>query len=299
MASGTTQPTTNTNMSDRAWDRLVADIEAKECTPFLGPELVSDKSLLPGAIAARWAADYSLPHACGHSLPRVAESLAAINEDWKTPKREISKLFSQGPLSKPELDQLPHFHLANLPFPVYISTYYDDLIVQALKNQGYRKPRAEVCHWSWASRDAKTNLDDFEPSLQEPAVFQLFGTASRIESLVLYEGEYLKFLARVSSDPKIIPPAIAAALKRSNSLFLGYRAFDLDFLVLLQLLSTQIERDKDRRGTPHVAVLCLDVENSEREITETFLDNYFADLRITVGYGTVDGFIEDLMSRIS
>ena len=110
--------------------------------------------------------------------------------------------------------------LADLPLPVYMTTNYDDFMVQALK-RCYRDPRRELCRWNESLDGEESVFDtDFTPTPANPVVYHLHGHTIP-ESLVLTEDDYLSFLANIARNPKLLPVPIQRALDRSTCLFIG------------------------------------------------------------------------------
>ena len=99
---------------------------------------------LGSEIATEWARKYGYPFGDAGDLVRVAQFIA-VEYDPLFPKFELLERFKNVPPPNFKEPDEPHGVLADLPLPVYMTTNYDDLMVQALKSR-YRDPRREMCH---------------------------------------------------------------------------------------------------------------------------------------------------------
>lgn len=296
-------------LPDEDWAVLLQKIKAGRCLPFLGAGACYGALPLGGAIAEYWADAHGYPMEDRHDLIRVAQYLA-VRFDREYPKNEILELFRQirdrdfpdgrAPkfaegLTAPNFKARdePHGVLARLPLPVYMTTNYDDFMMQALRKRE-KQPRREMCRWNALVADEPSVFEeepDYKPNAANPVVFHLHGH-TRPESLVLTEDDYLDFLSSMISDANLLPPPVRAALARSSLLFVGYRLADWNFRVLLQRL-------RPSQGSTSVAVLTPPPGNSEelREKAKTYLGKYFGAMRMSVYWGTAREFSRDLLGR--
>src|SRR5262245_46799151 len=115
-------------LADRDWDILLPRIRAGTCTPFLGAAVNHGILPLGGEIAKNWAAEHDYPLDSKSDLAKVAQYLA-IKFDPTRPKELILNTLdnSENPFNLND-DTEPLNVLAKLPFPVYITTNYDDLL---------------------------------------------------------------------------------------------------------------------------------------------------------------------------
>ncbi len=131
--------------------------------------------------------------------------------------------------------------LADLPLPVYITTNYYDLMVQALKSRG-KTSILEYCRWNKCIIQSKRTSSDYVPTPEKPLVFHLHDKYEVPGSLVLTEFDYLDFLAAISRTAtsrkqNLLPPSIQEAFTDPSLLFLGYRIADLGSHVLFRILA--------------------------------------------------------------
>lgn len=138
--------------------------------------------------------------------------------------------------------------LAQLPFPIYITTSFYDFLERELEKEG-KDYRSEVCTWSGkAVVSDRTYFPDpkYEPSAERPLVFHLFGLERFPETLVLSVDDYLNFLVRIflreaeaktsssSGAPPAIPTYLWEKISELHLLLLGYRIRAWDFQIVFR-----------------------------------------------------------------
>lgn len=287
-------------LEERDWRLLLTRIRSGECTPFLGAGACYGVLPLGADVAGQWAKEYSYPldDSC-QELARVAQFLA-VEYDNMFPKGELAKkLRDVAPPDFSEPDE-PHNILAGFPLPIYITTNYDDFMVQALKSRD-RDPKQELCQWNDLLKSQKSVFgpdSDFQPTVANPVVFHLHGHFGVPQSMVLTEDDYLDFLVEVSRFQEILPPRIEEAFASTSLLFLGYRLTDWDFRVLFRSIVTYLAKSL---GMTHISVQLVPGEvgtsEEQKEKAREYLDHYFGDQKIRVYWGTCREFITELGKR--
>ena len=117
-------------------------------------------------------------------------------------------------------------------------------------------------------------------------------------SVVLTEDDYFKYLIGVTRDKDLIPGVVRRALADTALLFLGFRMDDWDFRVLFNSLMTQEGRSRRSRYA-HVAAQ-IDPEEGriqEPERARRYLESYFQDADISIYWGSVEDFVQELNRR--
>jgi hypothetical protein len=309
------------------WPSLLSFIKLGKLTPVLGLGL-TDSLIGPRHLLARkWADEYSFPLARHQKddLPQVAQYVRVENDEI-TLRTALGDYFRQQvverfPTSVPSdlgpghLDEMiktawleecstvptdPHTCLAQLPVSIYITAHPSNLLSTALI-AAKRDPVVELCRWrsdveDWPVSPLKSD-PAYEPSVERPLVFHLFGNLDFPESLVLTEDDYFDFLIGVSLNRALIPPPVQRALADSALVFLGFRIEAWDFRVLLRCLLSQ-EGGHRRDRYKHVAAQ-LDVGSgvTSPERARAYLRDYFGQFRetsIDIFWGTVDQFVAAL-----
>ena len=286
-------------LEERDWQLLLGRIKDGKCTPFLGAGACYGTLPLGDEIAANWAKEHEYPLDDCADLARVAQYLA-VTYDAVFPKEKLLKQFQD--TAPPDFKKPHQVHslLAQLPLPVYITTNYDNFMVQALE-QHHRDPRREMCQWNELVKNGNSIFEtepDFEPSPANPIVFHLHGHNEVPESLVLTEDDYLDFLVKISRDQDLIPPRIQRAFTGSSLLFIGYRLADWDFRVLFRSLVSYLEKSIAKT---HVSVQLVpmgeEVSQKKKESAQEYLDKYFGELKVRVFWGTCEEFATELSKR--
>jgi hypothetical protein len=287
-------------LSERDWDSLLRRIKDGNCTPFIGPEVCQDVIPRGSDIARAWAEEHVYPLSDADNLPRVAQFLAT-SRDPAFPAESLAG-YLQGLEARPNFrdGNEPHSFLASLPLPIYITTNYDEFMVQALKYR-LRQPTQEVCRWNDYVRDIPSAFDpgaNVEVSPANPVVFHLFGHTNVPEAMVLTEDDYLDFLVRVSRRPEIIPSPIQKALVKSSLLFIGYQLHDFRFRVLFRGLIASLERSLRRtRVAVQIAPEPAALDSITEDHVRWYLEDYFAKDDVRVYWGNSFDFISELRQR--
>lgn len=133
--------------------------------------------------------------------------------------------------------------LADLDLPLYITTNYDNLMFNALKNRK-KAPEIEIFRWNHyldkilKLKEIKPTLgSSYEPSVDTPLVYHLHGHIELPESIILTESDYLDFMfSLLDTDHTRLPPEIVTSLTSNSIIFLGYSLNDWRFRFMLRSL---------------------------------------------------------------
>jgi hypothetical protein len=281
-------------LKEKDWQILLNRISDGRCTPFLGAGASSGALPLGSQIAEKWAQEYGYPLEDSRNLARVAQFLA-VEHDPLFPKEEFVKLIQgASPPDFWEWDE-PHAMLAELPLPVYMTTNYDDYMVQALRSRR-KDVKQDVCYWNALMNDSPSIFEPgsrFEPNPANPLVFHLHGYSGVSESLVLTEDDYLDFLVSISGEGDSLPAPVKRALAADSLLFIGYGLADWNLRVILRGLRLS--------GRLSVAVLLpLAGPELSQEKAQRYLTSYYrqiAQLDLRIYWGTAREFTADLRRR--
>ncbi len=306
------------------WSGLSKMIQSGKCIPIIGPRVHGRLLPTTETIAEQWAQVHGYPFADKQVLARVAQYMASSQGqdfprlEWLDtlqttfvqrlpealrPTRKLKALSEM--VSAAGWANLvagdpndPHTVLASLGLPLYLTTNPDSFMVEALTAQG-RTPAREVCRWN-EELDFLPSLfedqPDYEPTVEAPLVYHLFGADTEAASLVATETNYLDYLVRVSAEMDRIPNYIRGALANATLLFVGYSIQDWEFRVVMRGLIASLDQ---RRRFKHVSVQ-LEVQEKEHtdvNAVQTFLQQYFQDANINVFWGTTTQFIAELREQ--
>jgi hypothetical protein len=307
---------------------LVAELKQSRCTPVLGAGMTDWLFGSRRDLAQKWASEYPFPMTAHWSddLPQVTQYAATtytptvLRQDLGEFYREQLRLrypttvdahedarlgelaLAVWKAEAPQKPAEPHRVLAELPCPIYVTAQASSMLVQALQDVG-KNPVTGFCRWNdEIPIDDHTPLDpSYEPSVDEPLVYHVFGTLDVPESLVITEDEYFDFLAAVSrnlpGDP-LIPAVVQEALAESSLLFLGFGLQDWDLRILLRALVNPVSTERKARNVKHVAaeIDMIKARIPAPEQARNYIVSYFQEHepKIYIEWASVDQFASDL-----
>lgn len=135
----------------------------------------------------------------------------------------------------------PALHgLAEMNFPLIITTNYDHLFEEALLQAG--KNPTIVAYNPKAADRPHDPLQD--PSPQDPFIFKIHGDINVPESLVITDEDYIDFVLRMTAPGpgNPVPETFYYRLAKWPTFFLGYSLLDYNLRLLLKTL----RHNKDR-----------------------------------------------------
>jgi hypothetical protein len=290
------------------WARLIGIIKKGNCLPFIGPGLCRGCYLPKAKLAEKWAESYDYPFQDKSDLARVAQFMEVKADAYTESKEQLRTEFSsenKPPNFRDEWE--PHRVLADLHFPIYVTTNYDNYMKDALDVIPTKSARREYCNWRKPEK-VQQQLQEQRMSGQwrqpiniaNPLVFHLYGHIDATESLILSEMDYMKFLINVVKYPCIIPSDLQSAMVSKAMMFLGYELDDWDFRILLAVLDRFVE--SQFAGMRHVSVQIAPCDKKSappqqekaREHFRHYLDKNF---NVSVYWGTCEDFTRELRRR--
>jgi hypothetical protein len=131
--------------------------------------------------------------------------------------------------------------LAELPFPLVITTNYDTLFERALRRAdkdplvGVYEPRGDM-----PTRDYPHGRD---PSPEKPFVFKMHGDFNAAETLVVTDEDYITFILRMNAADRFhpIPETFRYQFARWPTLFVGYSLLDYNLRLLFRTLRWKVD----------------------------------------------------------
>ena len=133
--------------------------------------------------------------------------------------------------------------LADLPFPLVITTNYDTLFERALRRCAEEKePQIGVYNPSRESRTADYPVGQ-EPSVQRPFLFKMHGDVTVPESIVVTDEDYITFVLRMNATEGFhpLPETFLYKLSRCPTLFVGYSLLDYNLRLLFRTLRWRLD----------------------------------------------------------
>lgn len=227
---------------------------------------------------------------------------------------ELARLFGYPRFD--DVAQNPLRLLAELPLPIYLTTGHHQFLqhelVKVSTDQGFKRPVTEVFYWHDGLKRIPSIFNkepDYEPSVERPLVYHLFGLDDYPESLVLTEDDFLDYLVKLSSikyevqhlEKELdLPSCVSMALTGTALLLLGYQVYDWDFRVLFKGLVQATGESRFKRTpksvsmqiTPHV-----DDDAKKRDEVKEYLDKFFAQSHFSVYWGDMQGCVAEVYRR--
>jgi SIR2-like protein len=129
--------------------------------------------------------------------------------------------------------------LAELGFPLMVTTNFDQLLERALTEAG-REPIVSVY-----SPDSNQTTDDLldDPTADRPFVFKIHGDIGHPESIVITDEDYIQFVLRMADQSPYypVPGIFRYHFVRWTTLFLGYSLIDYNLRLLFKTLRWKID----------------------------------------------------------
>ena len=327
--------------AENFWPFLIRNIERGQCIPILGPrvnqELLSTSEHLAETLAEKYA--YPLPDR--QNLGRVLQFMAindpeGLHDNYmqalvkglyrhlqmpppQTSRRQrrratvgltqsIRDLNWAEAVLKFQEDQLHHL-LAEIEFPLYLTTNFDSFMVEAIKyhhqtlSENEAGPARTVRQLGplWTPQvDQTHSISDPEPDFDQPVVFHLNGfdgDAEQAAYMVLSEDDYLAHLIRLDTEQeRILPTNLLSALSDHSLIFLGYSLDDWDFKIILQGLLKRIAQNGNKQKR-HVGVQLEVSSTRDMEKARQYLQPYLGQFNIDIYWGTPRQFVSELHKR--
>ena len=191
----------------------------------------------------------------------------------------------------------PHKILAELPLPIYITANQDYLLEDALREVG-KDPQSFLCPWN---PDINQLCEPFfEPTVDRPMVFHMFGTWDQPASVALTEDQYFDFLTGVTANRDLIPATVRQALVNTSLLILGFRTEEWGFRVIFRILQMLPGASRHK----FFAQIAAQSEPEDGRILEPlrakrYLEQYFQKSSIDIFWGTAEDFLSQLITQVN
>jgi hypothetical protein len=310
------------------WPALIKNIEREQCTPILGTHL---SELLGSSteIAQRWAEKHNFPlepYRCEY-LSQVAQYLAVTQQPLFPRDDLLDRLYDEildrygstiaeaeqqgtfeellaavGRHRRQHNEADPYRVLAELPFKVYITANFTNLLTEALEAAG-KHPVVELCRWNEHIETLPSIYDKdkepgYLPDVQRPLVYHLFGHISEPDSLVVTEDDYFDYLIGFASNEDLVPGPVNEALSDNGLLFLGFQPDDWDFRILFRSLAKLwVARRRQRYINISAQIAPSEDRIQEPVRARRYLEAYFREASIDIYWGHVEDFARELLAK--
>jgi SIR2-like domain len=149
--------------------------------------------------------------------------------------REIAAAVQDGKRPSPALRAL-----AELDFPLVITTNYDTLFERALIGAD-KDPVVNVYS---KKRETTDDYPGPQPTARQPFLFKIHGDIGRPESIVVTDEDYIDFVLRMGDtgplDP--VPLTFRYLFQKWKTLFVGYSLIDYNLRLLFKTLRWKIDK---------------------------------------------------------
>lgn len=244
------------NEYDDELEYLKEKIAAHECILFLGsaihvpppPELTQynyppeDAPPIGSQLSKILAEKSDYPGADWWNLQRVAQHFEIEKKSRFLLVDEIKKAVDKNRQPSPILRML-----ADLEFPIVITTNYDHLYEKALE----QKAQAENIETPYQVSVYKPNLNKKEetvdcpktPDPKQPYILKIHGDIDARESIVLTDEDYIQFVLRMSETEPYHPVGrnVLTYLVKWPTLFVGYSLMDYNLRLLFKTLRWKLD----------------------------------------------------------
>ena len=314
----------------KKWPALLASLEMGTSTPIIGGGL-SEPVYGSGRELALGLADkynYPLSEHSRDALPQVTQYLSIdqkfntllfelnglirrkiqgrygidLPDNLKGDKAQVLDLISFAGRQMRESNPFEqHRILAELKLPIYITTNYDNLMFDALKDAN-ADPQMVICPWSdrffSESIYDKNREPGYLPTPERPLVYHLFGHFSEPQSLVLTEDDYFEFLIGVTKNKDLIPSRVLRVLADTSLMFLGFQLDDWAFRIFFRSIM-DLQGSGRRSNYAHIAVQVDpdELRNRDPRRARQYVEEYFQDDSISIYWGQSDDFLREVAAQ--
>jgi len=257
--------------------------------------------------------------------PTVDQDLVSKLTDRFEQDGTFGKPFSEiaRDLGYPRFDQVqanPFRMLAELPLPIYITTSHHQFLEYALaQTQKKKLPVSEIFYWNDSLDSIPSIFDEepgWEPSVEQPLVYHLYGLDQWPESMALTEDDFLDLLdklielryqvklaetaiAGTARRRRDLPAPVRTALSGTALLVLGYIVDTWEFRALFRGLIRSSNESRHNRNLPEG--ICMQIKPGDMDAIEgeaagvmSYLEQYFKEVYFRVFWGSVDSCVHRL-----
>ncbi len=277
-------------MNNFQWIKLKRDFDEMRCVLMIGPKLaqvekdggwhtlVEELSIYLSDFLDQERVEYDKKSS--DILPYISQKFLNIKGARRVDLEDLTKdFYEKNTQNIPEIYQ----HLAKLPVSIIINVTPDNFIQRALREQG---KQCLSIHYNF-HRETAINIDIEKINIENPLVYNLFGSLDETESIVLTEEDQLEFIRNVVKDDPRIPEEILGQFDhRKTYLFFGFDLENWQFRLLLDGLKIREENTT------------LAPKQNRYMITETTKSFYEERFNFQFVDKESDDFLEELKEKI-
>jgi SIR2-like domain len=234
---------------DDALDAIATALDERRCILFLGagvhaPPPAGEESRYPSAhrppigkqLSVKLAELCGLEQRAPNEDVKNLQRVALFYEIRRSRKQLVDAVIEAVQTGKEPSPMLRA--LAELNFPIIMTTNYDHLLESALRDAG-KDPQKTVYN-----PQQVTTVSRGDPTVGQPIVFKLHGDVESPESIVITDEDYIKFVLRMNDkdpyDP--IPLSLKYHLTLWPTLFVGYSLLDYNLRLLFMTLRWKVDK---------------------------------------------------------
>jgi hypothetical protein len=199
-----------------------------EGSPFSYPE--AQRPASASSLSTHLAGNCNFATRLPKEDPQNLQRVTLCYEDEKSRARLVEEIRKAVQVDKKPSPIL--LALAELDFPLVITTNYDRLFENALAAAG-KQPLVSVY-----TPNLEPTVDYDDPTPESPMIFKIHGDISRPETIVVTDEDYIQFVLRMGNkevyDP--VPETVRYYLKKRSTLFVGYSLLDYNLRLLFKTL---------------------------------------------------------------
>jgi hypothetical protein len=130
--------------------------------------------------------------------------------------------------------------VAQLPFPIFVTTNYDRFLEDTLQRVANKHPTVRVY-----SKESREPTKDYpgEPAEEQPLLFKMHGDLSDPATIVITDEDYITFVQRMSDRDLYhpVPETIRYWIRKWPTLFIGYSLGDFNLRLLWRTLRWRVD----------------------------------------------------------
>jgi len=214
-------------MTNEDWNLITDTIEAQKCVLLLGPEILVSEQIdyhanLLELLKKELGNDFSYHEQDGFFMLNNVQARTRIsykyNNFYKT--TDVPEIYNK---------------IAQIPFNLIVSINPDFFIRDAFKNQGFKN--------QFNFFNKKRNMGEVEaPTVENPLIYNLFGSIDEHDSLVLTHDDMFVFLQSILGAYDL-PIELQTALEKADYfIFLGFKFEKWYVQLIIRLLNLHIKK---------------------------------------------------------
>jgi len=211
-------------------------------SPWEASYPVENRPPLGKELAKILAADCNLAATDPDEVKNNLGNLARIATFYEM-KRDRSQLITavQNAVGRARRPSAAVRALAELPFPLILTTNYDQLLERALMAIDTKTLRKGV--YDPLGQESTKDISDGGEDPTQPFVFKIHGDVDVPKSVVITDEDYIQFTLRMGDRDPLhpVPETFRFQFKRMPTLFIGYSLVDYNLRLLFKTLRWKLD----------------------------------------------------------